>query len=108
MTTTTLSSPALLAMDGLGIQVNGRHLLRDIAFTLQPGEALALVGESGAGKSLLAQAIMGNLPPALKATGTITIEGTTTRADDAAARRALWGRRLALLPQEPSLALNPL
>ncbi|RZJ53786.1 MAG: ABC transporter ATP-binding protein, partial [Acidovorax sp.] len=39
---------------------------------------------------------------------TITIEGTTTRADDAAARRALWGRRLALLPQEPSLALNPL
>ncbi|MFI8616468.1 ABC transporter ATP-binding protein [Acidovorax sp. NPDC077693] len=108
MTTTTLSSPALLAVDGLGIQVNGRHLLRDIAFTLQPGEALALVGESGAGKSLLAQAIMGNLPPALKATGSITIEGTTTRADDAAARRALWGRRLALLPQEPSLALNPL
>ena len=100
--------PPLLAVEGLGIQAGGRPLLRDISFTLRPGEAIALVGESGAGKSLLAQAIMGNLPPALQAGGTITIEGRSTRVGDAAARRALWGRRLALLPQEPSLALDPL
>ena len=106
--TTPLKSEALLVVQGLGIQVGGKPLLRDISFSLRPGEALTLVGESGAGKSLLAQAIMGNLPPALKATGRITLDGTTTRADDAAARRALWGRKLALLPQEPSLALNPL
>eukprot|EP01031_Cornospumella_fuschlensis_P006883 gene6883-8559_t len=84
---------------GLGIQVGGKRLLRDIGFSLRPGEALTLVGESGAGKSLLAQAIMGNLPPALQATGQITLDGITTRAQDAAARRALWGRKLALLPQ---------
>ncbi|MDP3227505.1 MAG: ATP-binding cassette domain-containing protein [Acidovorax sp.] len=101
-------SDAMLVVEGLGIQVGGRHLLRDIAFTLRAGQALTLVGESGAGKSLLAQAIMGNLPSALKATGRITLDGTTTRAEDAAARRALWGRKLALLPQEPSQALNPL
>lgn len=106
--TTPLKSDALLAVEGLGIQVGGKRLLRDISFTLRPGEALTLVGESGAGKSLLAQAIMGNLPPALQATGQITLDGTTTRAEDAAARRALWGRKLALLPQEPSQALNPL
>ena len=106
--TTPLKSDALLVVEGLGIQVGGKRLLRDISFSLRPGEALTLVGESGAGKSLLAQAIMGNLPPALQATGQITLDGTTTRAQDAAARRALWGRKLALLPQEPSLALNPL
>ena len=106
--TTPLKSDALLVVEGLGIQVGGKRLLRDISFSLRPGEALTLVGESGAGKSLLAQAIMGNLPLALQATGQITLDGTTTRAQDAAARRALWGRKLALLPQEPSLALNPL
>lgn len=106
--TTPLNSDTLLVVEGLGIQVGGKRLLRDIGFSLRPGEALTLVGESGAGKSLLAQAIMGNLPPALQATGQITLDGTTTRAQDAAARRALWGRKLALLPQEPSLALNPL
>ena len=106
--TTPLKSDALLVVEGLGIQVGGKRLLRDIGFSLRPGEALTLVGESGAGKSLLAQAIMGNLPPALQAMGQITLDGATTRAQDAAARRALWGRKLALLPQEPSLALNPL
>lgn len=106
--TTPLKSDTLLAVEDLGIQVGGKHLLHGISFALRAGEALTLVGESGAGKSLLAQAIMGNLPPGLQATGRITLDGTTTRADDAAARRTLWGRKLALLPQEPSLALNPL
>ena len=106
--TTPLKSDTLLAVEDLGIQVGGKHLLHGISFALRAGEALTLVGESGAGKSLLAQAIMGNLPPGLQATGRITLDGVATRADDAAARRALWGRKLALLPQEPSLALNPL
>lgn len=105
---TTKTSDTLLAVEDLGIQVGGKRLLQGISFALRPGEALTLVGESGAGKSLLAQAIMGNLPPALQATGRITLDGITTRAQDAAARRALWGRKLALLPQEPTLALNPL
>ena len=105
---TPLKSDTLLAVEDLGIQVGGKHLLQGISFALRPGDALTLVGESGAGKSLLAQAIMGNLPPALHATGRITLDGITTRAQDAAARRALWGRKLALLPQEPTLALNPL
>jgi len=107
MSTASASTP-LLVVEGLGIQVRGKALLRDISFALHAGEALTLVGESGAGKSLLAQAIMGNLPPALRVTGHITLDGVTTRAEDAAARRALWGRKLALLPQEPALALNPL
>ena len=83
--TTPLKSDTLLAVEDLGIQVGGKHLLRGISFALRAGEALTLVGESGAGKSLLAQAIMGNLPPGLRATGRITLDGIATRADDAAA-----------------------
>ncbi|PIF26120.1 peptide/nickel transport system ATP-binding protein [Acidovorax sp. 56] len=103
----THATTALLVVDNLAIHVGDRALLQGISFRLHAGEALSLVGESGAGKSLLAQAIMGNLPPALRASGAITIDGVTTLAEDASARRALWGRKLALLPQEPSVALNP-
>ncbi|MEF7613238.1 ATP-binding cassette domain-containing protein [Aquincola sp. MAHUQ-54] len=98
----------LLAVAGLSVQVGGRPLLREVSFELRAGEALTLLGESGAGKSLLAQAVMGNLPRALRAGGRVTIGGATTAAADGAARRPLWGRALALLPQEPALALDPL
>ena len=98
----------LLAVDGLCVHVGARALLRDVSFALQAGEALTLLGESGAGKSLLAQAVMGTLPDALRASGSVTLDGMQSRADTPRARRALWGRKLALLPQEPTVALNPL
>ena len=50
----TASTTALLAVDDLAIHVGGRALLQGISFRLHAGEALSLVGESGAGKSLLA------------------------------------------------------
>ncbi len=99
---------ALLAVDGLCVHVGARALLRDVSFKLGAGEALTLLGESGAGKSLLAQAVMGTLPDALRASGSVTLDGVQSRADAPRARRALWGRKLALLPQEPTVALNPL
>ncbi|MGJ7580356.1 ABC transporter ATP-binding protein [Variovorax sp. RHLX14] len=103
-----MSDAILLSVEGLSVHVGSRPLLRDVSFSLRPGEALTLLGESGAGKSLLAQAVMGNLPDALRAGGTVTVDGARSRAQDAYARRHLWGRTLALLPQEPALALDPL
>ncbi|WP_348754910.1 ATP-binding cassette domain-containing protein [uncultured Aquincola sp.] len=98
----------LLAVDDLSVQVGTTRLLRPLSFELYPGQVLTLLGESGAGKSLLAQAVMGNLPPALQARGQVSLAGRHSRAADGAARRPLWGRALALVPQEPSLALDPL
>lgn len=72
---------------------------------LRPGVPLTLMGETGAGKSLLLQAIMATLPDGLRAEGRILLEGEDTSP---ASRQALWGQRLALLPQEPTLALDPL
>ncbi|MDQ0041056.1 ABC transporter ATP-binding protein [Variovorax boronicumulans] len=103
-----MTASVLLAADNLGVHVGTRALLRDVSFSLRAGEVLTLLGESGAGKSLLAQAVMGNLPAALRASGSVTLDGAKSRADDARARRPRWGRTVALLPQEPSLALDPL
>ncbi|WP_028995671.1 ABC transporter ATP-binding protein [Azonexus hydrophilus] len=97
----------ILAVDGLSVRAGDNALLRDVSFALAPGEALTLVGQSGAGKSLLAQAIMGNLPDALQAAGTVEVAGVASAAADHHTRRPLWGRQLGLLPQEPWLALDP-
>jgi peptide/nickel transport system ATP-binding protein len=67
-----------------------------------------VVGETGSGKSLVAQALFGLLPPSLRATGQIRIDGGT--AFDIADRRKLrrfWGEKLFFVPQEPRLALDP-
>ena len=103
-----MSGTTLLAVEGLSVHVGAKALLRDVSFSLRAGEVLTLLGESGAGKSLLAQAVMGNLPGTLRAGGMVTLDGVASRAENAKARRPRWGRTLALLPQEPALALDPL
>nr|GEU28674.1 hypothetical protein [Tanacetum cinerariifolium] len=82
-------------------------LVRAIDLHIPAGGTLTLLGESGSGKSLLAQAIMGNLPAALTCAGAVEVGEHRSDAADVRARRALWGRQLALLPQEPWLALDP-
>ena len=87
---------------------HGDTVLADVAeVRIEPGRPLTIVGESGSGKSVLAHAFMGTLPAELAAEGTMTIGGTRFDLADRDGRRALWGRRLALLPQEPALALDP-
>jgi peptide/nickel transport system ATP-binding protein len=84
-----------------------RTLVHEVSLSLSAGEVMTLLGESGSGKSLLAQAIMGTLPAGLIARGRVRVGGVESCADDSNARRALWGRQLALLPQEPWSALDP-
>lgn len=103
-----MNDSLLLQARDLSVRAGGRPLLRGVSFGLGPGQCLSVLGESGAGKSLMAQAIMGTLPAALQAGGSVAIEGRETPADTPVARCALWGRRLAMLPQEPTVALEPL
>ena len=100
---------SLLAVHELSVRsaVPARVLVEAASFTLHAGEILTLLGESGSGKSLLAQAIMGTLPPGLRASGAIRVLDVETPADQPDRRRADWGRKLALLPQEPWSALDP-
>ncbi|MGK5079957.1 ABC transporter ATP-binding protein [Janthinobacterium sp. HLX7-2] len=86
---------------------SGARLIKGASLRLATGGALTLLGESGSGKSLLAHAIMGTLAAGLRAEGTIRIGEHRYDAGDQAGRQALWGRDVALLPQEPWLALDP-
>lgn len=101
------AAPPALAVEGLAVLHGERALVRDISFSIPAGGVFTLLGESGSGKSLLAQAIMGNLPAPLRCEGRVAIGGETTQAGDQSSRHPGWGRRLALLPQEPWLALDP-
>jgi peptide/nickel transport system ATP-binding protein len=105
----TMNSPtsAHLAVRALSVGAAGHALVRAVDLHIPAGGVLTLLGESGSGKSLLAQAIMGNLPASLACSGTVEVGGHHSDAADQRARRALWGRQLALLPQEPWLALDP-
>jgi len=94
-----------LTVQGLAIHDPfGAPLVRPLDLTVPPGGIVSLVGESGAGKSLVCAAIAGTLPDSLVMTGRIRIGGRDTSDNE---RRALWARSLFLLPQEPWHALAP-
>ena len=95
-----------LAVNGLTISTGRERLVRDVSCAVERGSSLTILGETGSGKSLLAHAIMGTLPAGLHATGDVVVEGTATPAAGTA-RHRLWGRTLALLPQEPWRSLDP-
>lgn len=96
-----------LGVRQLSIHSGAQTQVDDITLHIPAGGVLTLLGESGSGKSLLAQAIMGNLPAPLRCSGAIEIGTRHYDAADLGARRQLWGRTLSLLPQEPWLALDP-
>lgn len=85
-----------------------KQLLEPLSFSLHAGESLTILGETGAGKSLLMQAIMGVLPNSLYSQGQVWIAGQNVSGLSPKAREQLWGRQIALLPQEPWHALDPL
>ena len=106
-----MEAEVLLSVEGLEVRdAQGSALVEGISFDLKKGEALAVVGESGCGKSLTSLAVMGLLPPQLARTrrGSIRFEGQDlTTLSDRALRR-LRGNRLSMVFQEPLTALNPL
>lgn len=85
----------------------GRVLVDVTHLQLERGRPVTIVGESGSGKSLLAHALMGTLPAELAVRGRLTLDGRHLDLADRPGRRGLWGPTLALLPQEPVLALDP-
>ncbi|WP_198942271.1 ABC transporter ATP-binding protein [Streptomyces sp. CB02261] len=77
-------------------------------FDLAAGECLALVGESGCGKSVLASALLGLLPGNAETSGTAWLDGTDLlAADEKTLARTVRGRRVGLVPQSPAAHLTP-
>jgi peptide/nickel transport system ATP-binding protein len=78
-----------------------------ISFSVEAGKTLAVVGESGCGKSVTALAIMGLLPPAARVSGSIRLRGREMSTLTPEEWRGRRGRELAMVFQEPMTSLNP-
>ncbi|HET7356120.1 MAG TPA: ABC transporter ATP-binding protein [Nocardioidaceae bacterium] len=87
--------------EGSVLAVNG------VSFTLQAGEVLALVGESGCGKSMTAMAMLGLLPPTATPSGSIRLEGQDISGFSQRELQAIRGRDISMIFQEPMTSLNP-
>jgi peptide/nickel transport system ATP-binding protein len=100
-----------LAVQNLSVALAGdrrERLLRSVSLAVAPGEVHGLVGESGAGKSMIGKTIFGILPRAAKVIeGRVIVGGPDLLAMPRADRRRLTGREMALIPQDPQTALNP-
>jgi oligopeptide/dipeptide ABC transporter ATP-binding protein len=89
--------------DGVARVING------VSYTVDAGETLAVLGESGSGKSVTAQAIMGilDIPPAYVRSGEILYQGRNLLALPDAERRAIRGKEIAMVFQDALSSLNP-
>jgi peptide/nickel transport system ATP-binding protein len=105
--------PPLLSVKNLVIEFPTRHgpltAVNSVSFDLQAGEVLGVVGESGAGKSLTGSAIMGLLdPPGRIVSGEISLKGQRIDNLSDEELRAIRGKRIGMMFQDPLTSLNPL
>lgn len=82
------------------------HAARDVSFSVEQGEMFGIAGESGSGKSVLAQAILGLLPTA-EIDGEIWFEGKNLLALHPRELQPLRGARIAMISQDPLSCLHP-
>ncbi|WP_307875410.1 ABC transporter ATP-binding protein [Frankia nepalensis] len=101
----------LLRVSGLTVDIptprGPLRALDDVSFELAPHRTLGLVGESGSGKSMLVRTIMGISPARSTVTGSVRFDGVELTSLPRRAARSYWGRRIAMVFQDPTTSLNP-
>ena len=102
----------LLEVKNLSVSIDGPagevQAVRDVSFSLKKGEVLAIVGESGCGKSVLCKSIMKLLPPSAKIKeGSICVNGQDITCYREREMQKLRGRVFAMIFQDPMTSLNP-
>ncbi len=90
-------------LKGIGVPI-----LREVSLSVDAGQVHGLVGESGAGKSMIGKAVLGTLPSSIEISGgSITLDGVDLLQLPLTERRRRIGATAALIPQDPLTALNP-
>jgi peptide/nickel transport system ATP-binding protein len=100
-------SAPLLRVDGLSVSYGPNEVVTDVGFELGRGRSLALIGESGSGKSTIARAVLRLLPSSGHATGRIEFDGQEILRLRERRFRPLRGRAIGFVPQDPGNSLNP-
>jgi peptide/nickel transport system ATP-binding protein len=99
---------AIESLSAISARDGNKPVLRAVSLGVGVGEVRGLVGESGAGKSTIAKAILGIIPAQVKVTGgRIAFEGRDLLTLPPRELREILGRDIALIPQDPLTALNP-
>lgn len=104
---TAQKATALLQVERLSVAYGPNTVVTDVGFSLGRGDSLALIGESGSGKSTIARAVLRLLPSEGRATGRIAFDGRDVLALSERQFRPLRGRAIGFVPQDPGNALNP-
>jgi len=98
-----------LQVQALSLTLDGKVLVDGVSFDVEPGECLAIVGESGAGKSLTATALLGLSPRGSSVTFTkMLVDGIDTHGFTQSNWRSIRGNRIALVSQDALVSLDPL
>jgi len=104
---------SLLEIDNMTVEFPTRRgnfvAVDDVTLRLRPGEILGIVGESGAGKSTIGNAVIGLLePPGRMSRGEVRLKGERIDLKDDDAMRSIRGMRIGMIFQDPLTSLNPL
>ncbi|RKS79608.1 oligopeptide/dipeptide ABC transporter ATP-binding protein [Actinomadura pelletieri DSM 43383] len=86
----------------------GGHAVRGVDLVVAPGETFALAGESGCGKTTLARAVLGLLPPGTRCSGSIRVGGVEVVGASRRTLRTMRGIDVGYVPQDPVTAFDPL
>jgi oligopeptide/dipeptide ABC transporter ATP-binding protein len=99
-----------LEVESLSVAFGGgqQRVVRDVSFSIEPGEAYALVGESGSGKTLTSRAVLGLLPTGARVTGRIQFGGISLLDAAESELNGVRGAQIAMVFQDPGSFLNPL
>ena len=105
-----MTAPApLLTVENLTVMIGGAAVVDHVSFAVGRSQVVAIVGESGCGKSMTAFALMDLLPAAARRTdGTIDLGGTALHDLDETGMQRLRGKEMSIIFQEPVAALDPL
>ena len=99
---------AFIEVTDLSIAVGGRNVVDGVSLRVDEGERLGIIGESGSGKSVTTLAILGLLPRALRASGSILVDGQEVVGAPERTLQKLRGAKATMIFQDPSTALDPL
>ncbi len=105
--TATDPDPRLLTVQQLTVRIGELTLLDDVGLTIDRGESVGLIGETGSGKTLTARSVIRLLPPAMSITGSIGWRGTELLTTSPAELRRLRGAEISMIFQDPLSSFNP-